>query len=131
MINSLDSMASLCFKKENYKFLSLMYREAQSLYVKFINWLIVILVDVHLNWEPCRENAFFRPMIEKSQINRIISRFFLNRFPFFNFLLLLFLVTPCLVMTVQTCMELILIKKSYFFRRDYIGCRVRFCCYSM
>ena len=44
----------------------------------------------------------------KSRINRnlINCRFFLNRFPVcFNLFMLLFLVTPCLVVAVQPCME--------------------------
>ena len=40
-------------------------------------------------------------------------RFFLNRFPVcFNLFVLLFLVTSCLVVAVQPCMEWISIKKS-------------------
>ena len=44
----------------------------------------------------------------KSRINRQLFsyRFFLSRFPlWFNLLVLLFLVTPCLVVTVQPCMQ--------------------------
>ena len=43
----------------------------------------------------------------KSRINRHLNcRFFLNRFPVcFNLFVLLFLVTPCLVVAVQPCME--------------------------
>ena len=41
------------------------------------------------------------------------GRFFLNRFPvYFNLFILLFYVTPCLIVTVQPCMEWISIKKQ-------------------
>ena len=40
------------------------------------------------------------------KFRRFFSRFFLNRFPVcFNLFVLLFLVTPCLVVAVQPCME--------------------------
>ena len=43
----------------------------------------------------------------KSRIKTSFNcRFFLNRFPvFFNYFVLLFLVTPCLIVAVQPCME--------------------------
>ena len=44
--------------------------------------------------------------------NTYNCRFFVKRFPVcFNIFVLLFLVTPCLVMAVQPCMERIAIKK--------------------
>ena len=52
----------------------------------------------------------------KSSINRhllTVYRFFLNRFPIgCNPVVLLFLVTPCLVLAVEPCMEWITIKKK-------------------
>ena len=50
----------------------------------------------------------------KSRINRHFNcRFFLNIFPICcNLFVLLFLVTPCLIVAVQPCMEWITIKKS-------------------
>ena len=49
----------------------------------------------------CNLNGF------QSRINRyLLTRFFLKRFPVcFNLFVLLFLVTSCLVVTVQPCME--------------------------
>ena len=42
----------------------------------------------------------------KSRINRHLYRFFLSKFPVgFNLFVLLFLLTPCLVVAVQPCME--------------------------
>ena len=50
----------------------------------------------------------------KSRINRQFNwTFFLNRFPIcYNLVVLLFLVTPCLLVAVQPCMEWIIIKKK-------------------
>ena len=62
-------------------------------------WNFLLLFCFHLNYDL---NGF------KSKINRHLfnCRFFLSRFPVcFNLFLLLFLVTPSLVVAVQSCRE--------------------------
>ena len=56
----------------------------------------------------------------KFRINRhLLTVFFLNRFPAcFNLFLLPFLVTSCLVVAVQPCMESIPIKKKIIFENN-------------
>ena len=67
----------------------------------------------------------------RSRINKhfLIVGFFLNNFPVcFNLFVLLFLVTPCLVVAVQFCMEWIPIKKKstkefqIWLKKNYILC---------
>ena len=76
-------------------------------------------MDVYVNsFFPCTARLWNSQPIEcfsltydlsgfKSRINRhfLTAGFFLNRFPVCFNLVLLFLVTPCLVVTVQPCME--------------------------
>ena len=59
----------------------------------------------------------------KCRINRDLfyCRFFLNRFPVCcNLFVLVFLLTPCLVVTVQPCMEWVPIKKNCLILRLYL-----------